>query len=121
MKLITAIVQPEKMEDVQRALVKYGIHGMTISEVSGYGRQRGHSEVYRGAEFTIDFILKVRIDAVTQIIADAARTGEVGDGKVWVVPVDSIVRVRTGARRTGCPASRRTTASQPFARPRRSS
>lgn len=105
MKLITAIVQPEKLEDVQRALVKYGIHGMTISEASGYGRQRGHSEVYRGAEFTIDFILKVRIevliedhhcDAVTQIIADAARTGEVGDGKVWVVPVDTVVRVRTG-------------------------
>lgn len=105
MKLVTAIVQPEMMEEVQRALVRYGIHGMTISEVSGYGRQRGHSEVYRGAEFTIDFILKVRIevlvedsdaDAVTQIIVTSARTGQVGDGKVWVVPVESVVRVRTG-------------------------
>ncbi|QLQ15919.1 MAG: P-II family nitrogen regulator [Micropruina sp.] len=105
MKLVTAIVQPEMMEDVQRALVRYGIHGMTISEVSGYGRQRGHSEVYRGAEFTIDFILKVRIEvlvedtdteAVTQIIVNSARTGQVGDGKVWVVPVDTVVRVRTG-------------------------
>lgn len=105
MKLVTAIVQPEMMEDVQRALVRYGISGMTISEVSGYGRQRGHSEVYRGAEFTIDFILKVRIevlvedddaDAIVSIIANSARTGQVGDGKVWVVPVDSVTRVRTG-------------------------
>ncbi len=105
MKLVTAIVQPEMLEEVQRALVRYGISGMTITEVSGYGRQRGHSEVYRGAEFTIDFILKIRIEvlvedgdaeSVTQIIVNAARTGQVGDGKVWVVPVEGVVRVRTG-------------------------
>ncbi len=105
MKLVSAIVQPEMMEGVQRALVRHGIHGMTISEVSGYGRQRGHSEVYRGVDFTIDFILKFRIEflvedadaeAVTQIIVDSARTGQVGDGKVWVVPVETVVRVRTG-------------------------
>lgn len=105
MKLITAIVQPEMMEEVQRALVRHGIHGMTISEVSGYGRQRGHVEVYRGAEFTIDFILKVRIEvlvedddaqSVIDIIVNSARTGQVGDGKVWSVPVDTVVRVRTG-------------------------
>ncbi len=107
MKLVTAIVQPEKMEDVQRALIKHGNKGMTISEVSGYGRQGGHVEVYRAAEYTIDFILKVKIevlvddevcDEVMDIIAAAARTGEVGDGKVWSVPVDTVIRVRTGER-----------------------
>lgn len=107
MKLVTAIVQPEKMEDVQRALIKHGNRGMTISEATGYGRQGGHVEVYRAAEFTIDFILKVRIevlvdddscDEVMGIIVAAARTGEVGDGKVWSVPVDSVIRVRTGER-----------------------
>lgn len=107
MKLVTAIVQPDRMEDVQRALVRHGVTGMTISEVSGYGHQRGHTEVYRGAEFTIDFILKVRIevlvrdteaDGVVTVIAEAARTGQIGDGKVWVTPIDQVVRVRTGAR-----------------------
>ena len=105
MKLITAIVQPDKMEDVQRALVRHGVSGMTISEASGYGHQRGHVEVYRGAEFTIDFILKVRIevlvsdaevDDVIEAIATAARTGQIGDGKIWVMPVERIVGVRTG-------------------------
>lgn len=107
MKLVTAIVQPDRMEDVQRALVRQGVSGMTITEVSGYGSQRGHVEVYRGAEFTIDFILKVRIevlapdaaaDDLVDVIVQAARTGQIGDGKVWVSPVDSVVRVRTGDR-----------------------
>lgn len=107
MKLVTAIVQPDRMEDVQRALVRHGVSGMTISEVSGYGHQRGHVEVYRGAEFTIDFILKVRIEVlvtdeeapgVVDVIAESARSGQIGDGKVWVTPVESVVRVRTGAR-----------------------
>ncbi|HSN11918.1 MAG TPA: P-II family nitrogen regulator [Propionibacteriaceae bacterium] len=107
MKLVTAIVQPEKLEDVQRALVHHGVSGITISEVSGYGRQRGHVEVYRGAEFTIDFILKVKIevladepdvDELVDVIARACRTGNVGDGKIWVVPVESVTRVRTGER-----------------------
>lgn len=107
MKLVTAIVQPDKMEDVQRALVRHGVSGMTISEVSGYGHQRGHTEVYRGAEFTIDFIQKVRIEVLVKdadaerviaMMVDAARTGEVGDGKVWAIDVDTVVRVRTGDR-----------------------
>lgn len=105
MRLITAIVQPEKLEDVQKALVMHGISGMTISEVSGYGRQRGHIEVYRGAEFTIDFILKVRVEVLVEdhesreiinVIVEAARSGQVGDGKVWSIPVEDVVRVRTG-------------------------
>lgn len=105
MRLVTAIMQPEKLEDVQRALILRGVTGMTISEVSGYGRQHGHVEVYRGAEFSVDFILKVRIevlvaadsvDEVIDVIVHAARTGEVGDGKVWSIPVDRVVRVRTG-------------------------
>lgn len=109
MKLVTAIVQPEKLEDVQKALVLHGIHGMTISEVSGYGHQRGHVEVYRGAEFTIDFILKVRIELlvnddavedIVDVIALSARTGEVGDGKIWTIPLEDVVRVRTGERGT---------------------
>lgn len=107
MKLVTAIVQPDRLEDVQRALVRHGVTGMTISEVSGYGHQRGHVEVYRGAEFTVDFILKVRVevlvtdaalDDVVTVIADAARTGQIGDGKIWITPVEQVVRVRTGAR-----------------------
>ena len=105
MKLITAIIQPEVLEQVMKAVVRHGVGGMTISEVSGYGRQRGHVEVYRGEEYTIDFIVKVRleilvddpeVEEVVQVIAGAARTGSVGDGKVWVVPVENVVRVRTG-------------------------
>ncbi|MHB1008084.1 MAG: P-II family nitrogen regulator [Propionibacteriaceae bacterium] len=107
MKLVTAIIQPEKLEDVQRALLRHGVSGITITEVSGYGRQRGHVEVYRGAEFTIDFIFKVKIevlvddpacDELVDVIAAACRTGNVGDGKIWVVAVDSVTRVRTGER-----------------------
>ncbi len=105
MKLVTAIIQPEMLEQTQKALVRHGVGGMTISEVSGYGRQQGHVEVYRGEEYTIDFITKVRLEvlvddedaeALTGVIVQAARTGEVGDGKVWIIPVDTVVRVRTG-------------------------
>lgn len=104
LKLVTAVVQPAMLNHVQVALAQHGIAGMTISEVSGYARQRGHTEVYRGAEYTIDFIEKVKIeilaaaaeaDAVVQLIVESARTGEVGDGKVWVTPVESAVRIRT--------------------------
>ena len=105
MKLVTAIIQPEVLEQVQKALVRHGVGGLTISEVSGYGRQRGHIEVYRGEEYTIDFITKVRLEvlveddeaeALTGVIVQSARTGQVGDGKVWIIPVDTVVRVRTG-------------------------
>ena len=105
MKLVTAVIQPAMLESVQKSLVRVGVSGMTISEVSGYARQRGHAEVYRGAEYTIDFIGKVKIevladeeiaDLVVNTIVEAARTGQVGDGKVWVVPVETVVRVRTG-------------------------
>jgi nitrogen regulatory protein P-II 1 len=105
MKLVTAIIQPDMLEDVQKALVRHGVSGMTISEVSGYGRQRGHLEVYRGEEYTIDFILKIRIEviveddeaeALTGVILQSARTGQVGDGKIWILPVDNVVRIRTG-------------------------
>jgi len=104
-KLVTAIIQPEMLETVQKALVRHGVGGMTVSEVSGYGRQRGHVEVYRGEEYTIDFITKVRLEvlvddedaeALTGVIVQAARTGDVGDGKVWIISIDTVVRVRTG-------------------------
>ena len=107
MKLITAIVKPFKLEDIKTALETRGIHGMTVSEASGYGRQRGHTEVYRGAEYTVDLVPKVRIevlvddadvDSAVSTIVDAANTGRIGDGKVWVVPVDTVVRVRTGEK-----------------------
>lgn len=107
MKLVTAIIKPFKLEDVKSALEGRGIHGLTVSEVSGFGRQKGHTEVYRGAEYTVDLVPKVRIEVVVEddaaeVIVDtivaAAQTGKIGDGKVWVSPVDSIVRVRTGER-----------------------
>ena len=107
MKLITAIIKPFKLEDVKEALEGKGIHGLTVSEASGFGRQRGHTEVYRGAEYTVDLVPKVRVevlvddenaDDVVDAIVGAAQTGRIGDGKVWVVPVDSVVRVRTGER-----------------------
>jgi nitrogen regulatory protein P-II 1 len=106
-KLITAIIKPFKLDDVKAALEAYGITGMTVSEASGFGRQRGHTEVYRGAEYTVDLVPKVRLevlvdskeaDAVIDTIVKAASTGSIGDGKVWSTPVDSIVRVRTGER-----------------------
>ena len=105
MKLVTAIIKPFKLDDVKSALEAYGIQGMTVSEASGYGRQRGHTEVYRGAEYTVDLVPKVKIDvlvadedadgAVT-VIVQAAQTGKIGDGKVWVTPVEDVARVRTG-------------------------
>jgi nitrogen regulatory protein P-II 1 len=107
MKLVTAIIKPFKLEDVKAALEAYGIHGMTLSEASGFGRQRGHTEVYRGAEYTVDLVPKVRIEvlvedddasAVVDVITKSAQTGRIGDGKVWTVPVESVVRVRTGER-----------------------
>ncbi|SDE57845.1 P-II family nitrogen regulator [Auraticoccus monumenti] len=107
MKLITAIIKPHQLESVRDALERFGISGMTVSEASGYGRQRGHSEVYRGAEYTVDFIPKIRLEVlvdepdaanVINLIVQQARTGRIGDGKVWAVPVDEVVRVRTGDR-----------------------
>jgi nitrogen regulatory protein P-II 1 len=107
MRLITAVVKPFKLDDVKTALEAFGVHGMTVSEASGYGRQRGHTEVYRGAEYTVDLVPKVRIevlvedadaDDVMDVVAKAARTGRIGDGKVWSIPVDTVVRVRTGER-----------------------
>lgn len=105
MKLITAIIQPSMLDQVQTALVHLGAKGMTVSEVTGYARQQGHKEVYRGETMSIAFILKVRlelltadvdVEAVVGTIINAAHTGEVGDGKVWVTPVESAVRIRTG-------------------------
>ena len=107
MKLITAIIKPFKLEDVKAALEAKGIHGLTVSEASGFGRQRGHTEVYRGAEYTVDLVPKVRVEVlvddvnaegVIDAIVGAAQTGKIGDGKVWMVPVESAVRVRTGER-----------------------
>ncbi|NLT55846.1 MAG: P-II family nitrogen regulator [Actinomycetales bacterium] len=105
MKLITAVVKPFKINEVKDALEAMGIMGMTVSEAQGHGRQRGHTEVYRGAEYKIDSVPKVRIevvaddtdaDAIVTAIVNAARTGKIGDGKVWVMPVENIIRVRTG-------------------------
>jgi nitrogen regulatory protein P-II 1 len=107
MKLVTAIVKPFKLEDVKSALETYGVHGLTVSEVNGFGRQKGHTEVYRGAEYQVDFVPKVRIEIVVDdadvsgvvgVVVKAANTGQIGDGKVWVTPVEDIVRVRTGER-----------------------
>jgi nitrogen regulatory protein P-II 1 len=107
MKLITAIVKPYRLDEVKNALQELGIQGLTVSEASGYGRQRGHTEVYRGAEYQVDLVPKVRIevlvedadgDAVIDAIVKAAQTGKIGDGKVWALPVDTVVRVRTGER-----------------------
>ena len=107
MKLVTAVVKPHKWEEVREALETVGVTGMTVSEVSGYGRQKGHTEVYRGAEYDIALVPKIRIDVVVddadaddvvQTITTAAHTGRIGDGKVWVTGVESVVRVRTGDR-----------------------
>ncbi|MET7739054.1 P-II family nitrogen regulator [Streptomyces sp. NPDC005385] len=107
MKLITAIVKPYRLEGVKTALQEIGVHGLTVTEASGYGRQRGHTEVYRGAEYQVDLVPKVRIevvvqdadaDAVVDAVVKAARTGKIGDGKVWIVPVETVVRVRTDER-----------------------
>jgi nitrogen regulatory protein P-II 1 len=105
MKLIVAIIKPFRVDDVKDALKDLGIQGLTISDVQGFGRQRGHTEVYRGAEYTVDFLPKVRIEVlvddedverVAEKLMDTARTGKIGDGKVWVVPVEHVWRIRTG-------------------------
>jgi len=105
MKLIVGIIKPFKLDDVKEALKDLGVQGLTVSDVQGFGRQRGHTVVYRGAEYTIDFVPKVRIEIlvddddverVTTKLVDTARTGKIGDGKVWVVPVEGVVRIRTG-------------------------
>ena len=107
MKQVTAVIKPFKLDDVKAALEVLGVQGMTVSEVQGFGRQRGHTEVYRGAEYQVDFVPKVRIEVVVgeldaarvvDAVVEAASTGQIGDGKVWVTPVDTIVRVRTGER-----------------------
>ena len=107
MKQVTAVVKPFKLDDVKAALEMLGIQGLTVAEVQGFGRQKGHTEVYRGAEYTVDLVPKVRIDVlvndgdadkVVDSIVEAARTGKIGDGKVWVTPVEALVRVRTGER-----------------------
>ena len=107
MKLVTAIVKPFKLDDIQDALKSAGVVGMTVSEVRGFGRQGGHTETYRGAEYKIDFVPKVKIDvvieddlvdAIIEAITGAASTGKIGDGKIWVTDVDDLVRIRTGER-----------------------
>ncbi len=107
MKLVTAIVKTHKVEEVKEALHDLGVEGLTLTEVRGYGRQRGHTEVYRGAEYTIDFVPKARldilladhrVDQVVDVICKVARTGQVGDGKVWATSVEEAVRIRTGER-----------------------
>ena len=105
MQLITAIIKPHMLDEVKEALAALGIQGMTVTEVKGFGRQGGHTETYRGAEYKVDFVPKVKVEIVvdapdaakaTEAIAGAAQTGKIGDGKIWVTPVDSLVRIRTG-------------------------
>jgi nitrogen regulatory protein P-II 1 len=105
MKLITAILKPFKLDEVKTALKNAGVTGMTVTEVQGFGRQSGHTEVYRGAEYTVDFVPKVRVEiladvtdveGIVEVIVQAARTGKIGDGKIWVTEVDRLVRIRTG-------------------------
>ena len=112
MKLIVAVLKPFKLDEVKEALKALGVHGMTLTEAQGFGRQRGHTEVYRGAEYEVDFVPKIRIevlvndtqiDEVVDAIVTTAATGKIGDGKVWVIPVESVVRVRTGETRGGRP------------------
>ena len=107
MKLVTAIIKPFKLEDVKNALEGVGVRGMTVSESSGFGRQGGHTEVYRGAEYTVDLVPKVRVevlidsdrlDEVLEVVTNAAQTGKIGNGKVWVTPIEEVIRVRTGER-----------------------
>ncbi|MFJ6278755.1 nitrogen regulatory protein P-II family [Arthrobacter subterraneus] len=107
MKLVTAIVRPDKLDNVRGALENYGVQGLTVSQASGYGRQRGHTEVYRGAEYTVDLLQKARVEVlvsdasvtdIVDVLVSTANTGRAGDGKVWVLPVEDAVRVRTGER-----------------------
>lgn len=105
MKLVTAIIKPFKLDAVREALNAIGVHGMTVTEVKGYGRQKGHKEIYRGAEYAVSFLPKLRVeigvasdrtDQVVEALTTAARTGEIGDGKIFVVPIDQAIRIRTG-------------------------
>jgi nitrogen regulatory protein P-II 1 len=107
MKLVTAVIKPYQLDAVKEALQALGVAGLTVSEVQGYGRQKGHTEVYRGAEYTVEFVPKIRIEVVTDevdvdkivdAVVESARTGKIGDGKVWVTTVESVIRVRTGER-----------------------
>ena len=107
MKKIEAIIKPFKLDDVKEALAKAGIQGLTVSEVKGFGRQKGHTELYRGAEYVVDFLPKVKIEMliddskasqVVEVIKEAARTGRIGDGKIFILPVEEVVRIRTGER-----------------------
>ena len=107
MKKIEAIIKPFKLEDVKEALVENGIAGMTVSDVKGYGRQQGHSELYRGAEYVVDFLAKIKIevivndedvDSTLNVIVEAAKTGKIGDGKIFVTPIDEVIRIRTEQR-----------------------
>lgn len=107
MKLIIAIIKPFKLEEVKAALADIGIEGMTVTEVKGFGRQKGHTEIYRGSEYTVDFLPKVKLEVavdgaivekVLETISTAAHTGKIGDGKLFVLPLDSVVRIRTGER-----------------------
>ena len=110
MKLITAIIRPFKLDDVREALAQAGVSGITVTEVKGFGRQKGHTELYRGAEYVVDFLPKIKIelllddkDAATacQIIEETCKTGRIGDGKIFVIPVDDVIRIRTGERGAG--------------------
>ncbi|MBF0382780.1 MAG: P-II family nitrogen regulator [Magnetococcales bacterium] len=110
MKKIEAIIKPFKLDDVKEALSEVGIQGITVSEVRGFGRQKGHTELYRGAEYVVDFLPKIRVDVVleddlvdraVEAIVQAARTGRIGDGKIFVTPVETVVRIRTGERDSG--------------------
>lgn len=105
MKLVTAVIKPFKLDDVRDALVDVGVSGLTVTEVKGYGRQKGHTELYRGAEYVIDFLPKTKVeilvdesslDMVVEAISKSCNTGKIGDGKIWVTSVDEVVRVRTG-------------------------
>ena len=105
MKLVVAIIKPFKLDEVRQALTAIGVHGMTVTEVKGYGRQKGHTEIYRGAEYVVNFLPKLRIevavdsdvaDKVVNVITQGARTGQIGDGKIFVTPIDHALRIRTG-------------------------
>jgi nitrogen regulatory protein P-II 1 len=107
MKMVEAIVKPFKLDEVKEALTKAGVQGMTVEEVKGFGRQKGHTELYRGAEYSVDFLPKVKIEilvpdekaaTVVQIITESAKTGKIGDGKIFVTPVEEVIRIRTGEK-----------------------
>ena len=107
MKIIVAIIKPFKLDEVRDALMATGVHGLTVSEVKGYGRQKGHTEIYRGAEYAVSFLPKLKIevavpselaDAVVDAVSEAARTGQIGDGKIFILPLERAIRIRTGEK-----------------------